>query len=319
MSVILIVADGTGFAHYSTLLQNHRSRRIFKRFPRTILVNTAPPSSYRQHKKCIDSDHLRPVTESASSATAMSTGRWVPPGYIATDHSGRRLKTITEHIRDRYDIGLICTTEFSDATPAAFFAHSDDRSRYEHIAEQVLAFGLSVMVSGGERMAQLIRHAYLLPRFSKLLSEKEWVDHNTRGVHDVAKHLTTVVNKQLQKPFFLLVEESNVDKASHNEDVKQTTCELTSLVNTVDSALKYVEDAENETTLILISDHSTGAATVKDKNERYSQFTLGSGDHDGHIVPMFMAGHACHDVMPEQGLLDMVDVYKILKQLTKRT
>ena len=53
MSVIFVVADGTGFAHYSVLFQDPLGRRIFKKFKHSILVNTSPVRKTNRKSKCL--------------------------------------------------------------------------------------------------------------------------------------------------------------------------------------------------------------------------------------------------------------------------
>lgn len=45
--------------------------------------------------------------------------------------------------------GLVTTSMVTDATPAAFYAHVNDRANHEQIAEQFLASGIEVLLGGG--------------------------------------------------------------------------------------------------------------------------------------------------------------------------
>jgi alkaline phosphatase len=315
MSVIFVVADGTGFSHYSVLFQDPVGRKIFKQFQYSILVNTSPPTSKRpKSNQCISTRGLTPVTESASSATAMSTGKWVPHGNVSIDKNGNKLKTITEEAKQKKKIafGIICTTDFFDATPASFFAHGN-REDEKLLAQQVLNFGLDVLVSGGQFMSSLAR-SQTTREYSKL----EYVAKN-RTVRSVSHHLKSALTKMNNK-FFLFVEESLIDVESHHNNRKKTACELTSLMYTIQTALKYTNVPENKTTLILVSDHSTGAAIVdniKSQNSSHLRFT--SKSHDGHIVPLFISGYRSKSVMDriDSALIDMVDIHDILRFLLR--
>jgi alkaline phosphatase len=76
-----------------------------------------------------------PATDSASSATALSTGFKTDSGNIAWlpgDPPDGGLVTIAEEIRDKTGagIGVISTVPFDHATPAAFVSHNTSRSAY---------------------------------------------------------------------------------------------------------------------------------------------------------------------------------------------
>lgn len=76
-----------------------------------------------------------PATDSASSATAMSTGFKTDSGNIAWlpgDPPGGALPTIAEESRARrgMSVGVVSTVPFNHATPAAFVSHNPSRSAY---------------------------------------------------------------------------------------------------------------------------------------------------------------------------------------------
>jgi len=76
-----------------------------------------------------------PSTDSASAATALSTGTKTDSGNIAWrpgDKPAGGLTTIAEEFRARRGgaIGVVTTVPFNHATPAAFISHSTSRSRY---------------------------------------------------------------------------------------------------------------------------------------------------------------------------------------------
>ena len=322
MSVIFIVADGTGFSHYSVLFQHNMARNIFKQFKHTVLVNTSPVQKKTKRSPCVPVKDLSPVTESAQSASAMATGREVPRGHISTSKSGRKIKTITERARETNKemvFGIVCTTDFYDATPAAFFAHSDNRDNYDSIASQILDFGLKVLISGGTYLSKKLHtNKHDLPKHVNVIRETEFVHTDNTSVRSVATHLKSALATLKDDPFFLLVEESLIDVASHGKEKDKMACELTSLMYTVQAALKYVENPDHKTTLIVISDHSTGGGVVDNvQNDSSSRFRFTSGVHNGHIVPMFLAGHRCDEVVTrlDSALIDMVDVHCILMML----
>lgn len=97
---------------------------------------------------------LRAATDSAASATAMSTGHKTDAGRIAWGPSGfedSRLPTIAELLRQRKgtSIGVVSTVPFSHATPAAFVSHGADRGDMHAISREILLQSKPEVVIGG--------------------------------------------------------------------------------------------------------------------------------------------------------------------------
>jgi alkaline phosphatase len=93
-----------------------------------------------------------PATDSASAATALSTGVKTERGRIAwRPGAGGALTTIAEELRARHGaaIGVLSTVPFSHATPAAFVAHSASRGSYGAIAAEIIQTVKPDVVVGG--------------------------------------------------------------------------------------------------------------------------------------------------------------------------
>ena len=74
------------------------------------------------------------VTDSASSATAYSTGFKTNNGALGLDKDLNNLENLTEKIdKFGYISSLISTSEITHATPAAFAAHVDLRWKTDEI------------------------------------------------------------------------------------------------------------------------------------------------------------------------------------------
>lgn len=80
-------------------------------------------------------------TDSAASATALSSGSKTYNSSINRDDFGRPLLTLAEHSKQvGRSVGIITTVEISHATPAAFGgAHQLSRELYSDIAAEILA------------------------------------------------------------------------------------------------------------------------------------------------------------------------------------
>ncbi|WP_281646551.1 alkaline phosphatase [Parendozoicomonas sp. Alg238-R29] len=92
------------------------------------------------------------VVDSASSASQLATGKPSPSEAIGLDQSGNPAETILEKAKKMGKAtGLVSDTRLTHATPASFAAHQPHRSMENQIAEDMLATGVDVMLSGGIR------------------------------------------------------------------------------------------------------------------------------------------------------------------------
>src|SRR5699024_283371 len=77
------------------------------------------------------------VTDSAAGATAFSSGQKTYNGAIGVDANKNNVKTVLEQAKENgKSTGLVSTAEITDATPAAYASHVDDRDKKNEIAKQ---------------------------------------------------------------------------------------------------------------------------------------------------------------------------------------
>jgi alkaline phosphatase len=108
-----------------------------------------------EHAGLVHTDPADPeeaVTDSAAAATAFSTGYKSFNGAIGVDAQGRARPTLLEDARRMGKAtGLVTTSQVTDATPAAYAAHIDDRAKQSEIAKQYLESSKpDVILGGGE-------------------------------------------------------------------------------------------------------------------------------------------------------------------------
>ena len=305
-NIILVIADGTGIAHYSMLFQDLNARKVFAGFTQSLLVHTSPHSC--NNASTIKSTKLSPVTESASSATALSTGKWTERGRIATSVSGKRLSTLAEISKKKgYQIGVVCTTDICDATPASFLSHAHDREDYDEILHGICKFNPDVMVAGGDvDLKTLSNNMSIPPKYIHQLKKY-------RTKNEIAKQIKHIINNvfSVDRSYFLIIEESNIDKHSHQQDMKGMTRELASLGETVKTCLDLAKRNGN-TRVILVSDHATGGLVIDNNDsDTYSSARFTSGAHDNHLVPCYV--YNTLQVLPS--IVDMCKLHEIIKNM----
>ncbi|MET0787845.1 MAG: alkaline phosphatase [Cellulomonas sp.] len=89
-------------------------------------------------------------TDSAASATALSSGLKTNNAVIGRDATGKDIRSIAELAQDvGKATGVVTTKYLSDATPAAYLAHDEDRDNYTQIADEMVASNANVIFGAG--------------------------------------------------------------------------------------------------------------------------------------------------------------------------
>lgn len=104
------------------------------------------------HVALVRNDGLQfSVPDSAAAATAIATGRKARHRALSVDEAGSPLPTILELARAKgRGTGLVTTDRFTEASTAAFFAHTTDSANRESITEMLATPpGFKVLLGGG--------------------------------------------------------------------------------------------------------------------------------------------------------------------------
>ncbi|MFL2697661.1 MAG: alkaline phosphatase [Gammaproteobacteria bacterium] len=139
-NIILLIGDGMSISQISAyrLINGGANSRIsLDQFPVTGIVLTHSANGI--------------VTDSASSATAYSTGKKTNNGALGLDEEKKNLENLTETL-DKFGFvsSLLATSEITHATPAAFAAHVDLRWKTDEISLQMVNDSIvSTFLAGG--------------------------------------------------------------------------------------------------------------------------------------------------------------------------
>ncbi len=226
------------------------------------------------------------VTDSACAATQMATGHFSRPGAIGVDYNGQPQENLLENARKHGKaVGVVTDVYVTDATPAAFTAHAQNRSQKMDIARQMIDFGPEVILGGGLDYFSKGENKKLLKTAQKkgyrvALDKSELSAIQSGKVLGLfagqATPMSIEMYKQPQIPslkeqtqkaveilsqnkngFVLMVEAGKLDWAAHANDAGTLFHELLEL----DETLGYLKDFadKNEGTLVYINaDHDTG-------------------------------------------------------------
>ena len=149
-NVILFLADGTGIPtiHAASIYGYGKPQQLFiQQMPHLGLSETSTASSW--------------VTDSAAGMTAIVTGEKTHNGVVSQaadavrgERDGRLLKSILEYAEERgLSTAVVSNSAVSDATPAACYAHSNERAKHGTIFAQILeprfGDGVDVVIGPG--------------------------------------------------------------------------------------------------------------------------------------------------------------------------
>jgi alkaline phosphatase len=321
-NLILIIGDGMGTTQVTAgrvALRGAGGILWLQTLPSGALVRTQSASSL--------------VPDSAAAGTALATGVRVANGAVSIDPSGRPLKTLFERAREQgLAAGLITTTDIADATPAAFSAHVSSRKDELEIARQQATGGMEVLLGcgpekflprsrGGERKdgvdlvdalrksgyAVTLDPAALAPSGSGRLLGL-FAEANRPPLPTLTKSALETLSHD-PDGFVLLVENEEIDSASHNHQLGRLIRGMAELDEAVRVALEFAK-ADGNTLVVVTADHESGGMELVDSK---TEGTLGvrwaTGNHTAQPVPLYAWGPGAASF---GGEIDNTEVHALL-------
>ncbi|MFH1605249.1 MAG: alkaline phosphatase [Pseudomonadota bacterium] len=289
-NVILMIGDGMGPSHiraaqlYSSRAQNRELHMIevMQQGHTAYLVNDT-------------TDAL--VTESAAAATQIACGVKVPARAVGMGTDGKTpCRTILELAREHgMATGLVTNSGLTDATPAAFSAHVEDRGDEPAVAKQQIGTGIEMLLGGRRRYflppstggvrkdgrdllqearanryqvvqtaAELKRSAgaKVLGLFSMGNMALE-IDRANTEEPSLAEMTTVALRALSENPrgFFAMIEGGRIDHAAHANDATATVRDVVAFDEAVGVALEFLR-RNADTLLIVTADHETGGMAL---------------------------------------------------------
>ena len=309
-NVVLLVGDGMGLAQIAAAgiaAHGPSARLLFERFPTIGLVTTYAEGEL--------------ITKSDAAATALATGHKTRNGRVGSDAQGRPMPTLLESLRDAgWATGLATTSRITDATPAAFATHVASRRDEAAIAADLSAARVDFLVGGGR--------SFFLPRRGAGAGRADGRDltaeMRARGVDVVADAaglaaaarlpvaallavepqqavprsptLAAIADKALEllagsgKPFFLMLEEEEIDTAAHARDGRRMNAAVLRFDAAVAAAVEFAV-RDRATLVLVLADHATGGLTIDARSSGKEMVLHWAGaQHSGEPVPVFAYG-----------------------------
>lgn len=311
-NIILFIGDGMGVS-YITAGKIANGSLNLERFRVMGLLTT-----YSQ-------DEL--VTDSAAAATALATGFKTYNGAISVSPDKVPLKTVFEYAEEAgKSTGLVVSCSVTHATPAAFVAHVDARSKSDEIAEQIAASGVDVLFGGGlgyflpksadgsnrgdeeDLLAALERRMKLVRTPEEFLALEDVdsaaglfamthpprADSRTPRLAELTRKAIAMLSRN-GRGFCLMVEGSQIDWAGHDNDQSYLIAEVLDFDSAVGAGLDFAE-RDRRTLVLVTADHETGGFAVHEGSIEERSITESAFTTKGHtacMVPLFAYGPGC--------------------------
>lgn len=230
------------------------------------------------------------VTDSAAAATALATGVKTYNGAIGVGLQQEPLLTVLEAAKSRgYRTAVISTSSITHATPASFVAHVSSRQSQDAIADQFFDQQINgnlkadLMLGGGRKYFarenrnliqefkakgySYISHLEQLDELERLPALGLFAEDGLSSALDseYPLALTAMTEKALslldKKPFFLLIEASQIDWCGHANDIACALAEMHDMAETLKVARAYADKRRN-TIVVATADHGTGGLSI---------------------------------------------------------
>ncbi|MDP8244249.1 MAG: alkaline phosphatase [Candidatus Hinthialibacter antarcticus] len=144
-NVIIMIADGMGFLHTeaASLYRYGKTKgQIYWDFDHYAVQTSSLNTKQGYDPNVVYDDFknlLKDPTDSASSATALSTGVKTLNAMLGMTPDKKHLRHIMEDAEEMGKAtGVLTTVYFAHATPAGFIVHIDSRGKYKEVANQML-------------------------------------------------------------------------------------------------------------------------------------------------------------------------------------
>jgi alkaline phosphatase len=221
------------------------------------------------------------LTDSAASASAWGIGERINVDAVNVTPDGRRPTPLFVRAKEAgYATGVITTTEFADASPAAMVANAARRGDVETIVRHFLERGVDLVIAGGGRLLddEAMRAAGVTPmrdagslaeacrgvegRLFALLDDGECPFEIDRpdGFPTLAEQARLGIERMARTArdgFVLFIESEDTDTTAHMNDGASLVRALAAFDDAVAVALDFAA-GRDDTLVVVTSDHATG-------------------------------------------------------------
>ena len=310
-NVILMIGDGMGVAQVTAGRTQKGSLELEKFTSGGFSLTHAAGDDY--------------ITDSAAGATAYASGVKTLNGMLGVKPDKTRVTTVAELASTLGKrTGIVAACSITHATPAAFLVHVESRGSQFEIAEQIAASDVDVLLGGGwgwflpndgggrrtdgKNLVSAMQSrgfAYIstpqefdqldMARTDKIVGL--FADNHVGPAPERDPSLPEMTSAALsilsrsKKGFFLMVEASQIDWASHENKSDETVVEMADFDDAIGVARRFAEK-DGSTLVVVTADHETGGYAITGGSLMDSTVTgkFVTGGHSATMVPLFAFG-----------------------------
>jgi alkaline phosphatase len=305
--IFLFIGDGMGVAQrnaaelYKANVTNPEARPE----DTELLMNTFPAQGMNTTY-----DLTSVIPDSASTATAISSGYKTASGVIGMDPNGSvSYEYITEVAKaNGWKVGVISSVSIDHATPAAFYSHQPSRKLMYEINVDLANSDFDYFAGGqmksknkkdsenkplpnamGLADANGFTIAYgrddfeaLQPGVGKVIAVDDVVDVDAAMYYTIDQPegyitLSEFVGKGIElldnpDGFFMMVEGGKIDWACHANDAAASIIDTLAFDDSIAVAYEFYQQHPDETLIVVTGDHETGGLTIGYAGTGYSAY-----------------------------------------------
>lgn len=325
-NVILMIGDGMGLSELSSAFYYGKKESNFSRFREIGLINTSSAD--------------KKITDSAAGGTAFATGEKTYNGAIGMNTEKVAIPNLVEVLsKINYNTALVATSAITHATPASFFAHVKVRKMQNEIAQQMPDSEVDFFAGGGLQYFQnredgkdiikdLKDNGFVVNDINNFSFESDkkyayllandgmptMLENRGNFLPQYTQHALDYLSKS-DKPFFMMVEGSQIDWGGHANDADYLISELLDFDKTIGVALDFAEKDGN-TLVIVLADHETGGFTLGADGDDYNKIkpTFSTGGHSTTLIPVFAYGPGAENF---KGIYQNSNIFDKIVKITK--
>lgn len=307
-NVIFMIGDGMSAEHVAAAWICNGGKLNLDHLPYTAVSRTYSAN--------------RLITDSAAGGTALACGDKTDNGMLGRTPNGRMLYSLAAEFAAPEvgkDVGLVVTKAITDATPAAFYAHTSSRKNTEKIAKQLTEAGFKVVVGGGASAfsTQQVEKLKAVPGSHVLLAAAGDCPYAAQRGDMLPQQTQKALSVLEQSPrgFFLMIEGSEIDSASHQCDLKRAVEEVLDFDRALGVVLEWMR-SHPDTLLVVTADHQTGGLTIHGGNIASGEVSasFATTQHTGILVPVFAVGCGAQHF---HGILDNTTIPHLIRRISQ--
>lgn len=241
------------------------------------------------------------ITDSAAAGTALATGEKTYNSAIGVGSDKQRLTSVAERAKKSgVKVGITTSVSVDHATPAAFYAHQNNRSMYYEIALDLPKAGFDFYAGGGFLSPNTTYDKQEAPSIFSIIEEAGYTiargtaDYKTKAAkaqkmvliqqegaepHSLPysidrkegdltlaqiteSAISFLTKDNSKKGFFLMVEGGKIDWACHSNDAATAFKEVIDMDEAVKKAYAFYKKHPKETLIVITADHETGGISL---------------------------------------------------------